>query len=53
MDGEAGDVRGQAAQAVDDGVRGEGAVLLRERDEGLGVERDAELLVQGVGERPG
>jgi hypothetical protein len=30
---------------------GEGAVLLRERDEGLGVERHAELLAEGVGER--
>ena len=42
--------RGEAAQAVDHRVRLEGAVVVGERDEGGGVERDLELLLQGPAE---
>ena len=41
----------EAAQPIDDGLRLEHAVRDRERDEGVGVERDLELLAQLAGER--
>ncbi len=48
---ERGQVRGEAAQAVDDRLRLEGAVLHGERDERVGVERDLELLLERPRER--
>ena len=47
---EPGEVGGEPAQPVDDGLRLEDAVGERERDERLGVERDLELLGQRAGE---
>ena len=44
------EVQGQAAQAVDHGVRLEGAVGLGERGESGGVELDVELGIEGAGE---
>ena len=44
------EVRGQPAQAIDDGVWLEGAFIIGERDESLGVESNAELVVEGAGE---
>ena len=44
-------VAGEGAQLIDHGVRLEGAVALAQRDERLGVERDAELALERGGER--
>jgi hypothetical protein len=48
---EPGEMPGERAQLVDDGVRLERAVAVAQRDEGAGVERDAELLLESAGER--
>ena len=50
-DAEPGQVAREAAQPIDDGLRLEHAVRDRERDEGVGVERDLELLAQLARER--
>ena len=45
------EVRGEAAQPIDDGVGLEGAVIVGQGNECLGVEAQLELLVERLGER--
>ena len=48
---EVGEVAGERAQLIDHGVRLERAVRVAERDEGLGIEHEPELPLEGHGER--
>jgi hypothetical protein len=48
--GEGLEVRGEAAQAVYDGIGLEGAIVIRQSDKGLSVETQRELLVESARE---